>query len=83
LVFRFLVTSLLVATIHTYRQVMDKNNITPKMEINYVGILYVFVGHLFSNAINQEQGNTIVMVKDLRASKHYFLSDIIIFGRRS
>jgi hypothetical protein len=39
------------------------------------------VGHLFLNAINQEQGN--IIVKDLRLSKHYFLSDIIIFGRRS
>jgi hypothetical protein len=41
------------------------------------------VGHLFSNVINQEQGNTIVNGKDLRPSKHYFLLDIMIFRRRS
>jgi hypothetical protein len=29
------------------------------------------VGHLFSNSMNQEQGNKVLMVKDIRPSKHY------------
>jgi hypothetical protein len=41
------------------------------------------VGDLFSNAMNQEQGNTKMLnVNILRPSKHYFLKDIMIFGRR-
>jgi hypothetical protein len=35
------------------------------------------VGHLFSNAVNQEQGKQLLKIKDLRPSKHYLLSDII------
>jgi hypothetical protein len=30
------------------------------MMSNYVIIVYVSVGHLLSNIVNQEQGNTIV-----------------------
>jgi hypothetical protein len=30
------------------------------------------VGDLFSNAMNQEQGNTVLKVNILRPSKHYF-----------
>jgi hypothetical protein len=30
------------------------------------------VGDLFSNAMNQEQGNTMLKVNILRPSKHYF-----------
>jgi hypothetical protein len=30
------------------------------------------VGDLFSNAMNQEQGNTVLKVNTLRPSKHYF-----------
>jgi hypothetical protein len=41
------------------------------------------VGYLFSNVVNQEQGNTIVRIKDLRPPKYYVLSDIIVFRRRS
>jgi hypothetical protein len=41
------------------------------------------VGDLFSNAMNQEQGNTKMLnVNILRPSKHYFPRDIMIFGRR-
>jgi hypothetical protein len=32
----------------------------------------VSVGDLFSNAMNQEQGNTVLKVNILRPSKHYF-----------
>jgi hypothetical protein len=38
----------------------------------------VNVGHLFSNATNQEQGQ-LLMIKDLRPSEHYLLWDIMIF----
>jgi hypothetical protein len=31
-----------------------------------------FVGDLFSNAMNQEQGNTVLKVNILRPSEHYF-----------
>jgi hypothetical protein len=41
------------------------------------------VGHLFSNAVNQEQGNTIVIISDLRLPKHYLPLDIKIIRRRS
>jgi hypothetical protein len=41
------------------------------------------VGHLSSNAMIKGQGNTIVKDKDLCPSKHYLLSNIMIFGRRS
>ena len=38
------------------------------------------VGDLFSNAMNQEQGNTKMLnVNILRPSKHYFPKDIMIF----
>jgi hypothetical protein len=30
------------------------------------------VGDLFSNALNQEQGNIVLKVNILRPSKHYF-----------
>jgi prefoldin subunit 5 len=32
----------------------------------------VSVGNLFSNAMNQEQGNTVLKVNICRPSKHYF-----------
>jgi hypothetical protein len=41
------------------------------------------VGHLFSNAVSQKQGNTIVIIKDLRPSKHYFFAGIMLLRRRS
>jgi hypothetical protein len=41
------------------------------------------VGHMFSNTVNQEQGNTIVKDQGPSSSKHYFLSDIMIFRQRS
>jgi hypothetical protein len=41
------------------------------------------VGHLFSNAVKKEQGNIIVKDKVLCLPKHYLLSDIMIFRRRS
>jgi hypothetical protein len=41
------------------------------------------VGYLFSNAVNQEQGNTIISIKDLHLSKHYFPVDIMFMRRRS
>jgi hypothetical protein len=31
----------------------------------------------------KSKATQLLMVKDLRPSKHYFLSDIMIFGRRS
>jgi hypothetical protein len=45
--------------------------------------LIVGVGHLFSNVVNQEQGNTIFIDKDFFPPKHYLLSDIMIFRLRS
>jgi hypothetical protein len=42
------------------------------------------VGDLFSNVMNQEQGNTKMLnIKTLRPLNHYFPSDIMDFGRRS
>jgi hypothetical protein len=41
------------------------------------------VGHLFSNVVGQEQGNTIVIIKDLRPLKHYLLAYIMLVRRRS
>jgi hypothetical protein len=41
------------------------------------------VVYLFSNAVNQEQGNTFVNVKDIRPPKHYPLVDVMIIRRRS
>jgi hypothetical protein len=38
--FRFLVTSLLIAAKHTYRQTRNKNKITLKMETNHTIIFY-------------------------------------------
>lgn len=38
--FRFLITSLLFIAIHTYRHVIDKDNITPKLETNDRIIVY-------------------------------------------
>jgi hypothetical protein len=40
LVFEFLVTSLLLVAIHIDRQKIYKNNITPNMKTNCVGIYY-------------------------------------------
>jgi hypothetical protein len=40
---RFLVTSLLCIAIHTYRQGIYENNITPNMRTKYVGIFYVML----------------------------------------
>jgi hypothetical protein len=37
---RFLITSLLLVTKHTNRQMIIKNNITPKMETNHIIIFY-------------------------------------------
>jgi hypothetical protein len=39
--FRFLMTSLLLVAIQTNKQIMDTNNITPKMETNHIIIFYV------------------------------------------
>jgi hypothetical protein len=39
------------------------------------------VGHSFSNAVNQEQGNTIVT--DLPLLKHYLLMGLMLIRRRS
>jgi hypothetical protein len=41
------------------------------------------VGHLFLNAVNQEQGTTLLSIKDIRPPKHCLLSDLMIIGRRS
>jgi hypothetical protein len=38
------------------------------------------VGYLFSIAVNQKQGNTILNIKGLRPSKHYLLLKIIVLG---
>jgi hypothetical protein len=34
--FRFLITSLLLIAIHTNKQIMNTNNITPNMKSNFV-----------------------------------------------
>ena len=48
--FRFLVTSLLFAIKHTHRQIINKNNITPKMETNNTIIFYALLrDHRFEN----------------------------------
>jgi hypothetical protein len=48
--FRFLVTSLVFATKHTHRQIINKNNITPKMETNHTIIFYALLrDHRFEN----------------------------------
>jgi hypothetical protein len=41
------------------------------------------VGHLFSNVVIKDKATQLLKIKDLRPSKHYLLSDIMIFGRRS
>jgi hypothetical protein len=41
------------------------------------------VGYFLSNVVNQDQGNKLLKIKDLHPSKHYLLSDIMIFRRRS
>jgi hypothetical protein len=41
------------------------------------------VRHLFSNAKSKNKTTQLLMVKDIRPSKHYFLSDIMIFKRMS
>jgi hypothetical protein len=38
--FKFLVTSLLLVTIHTNKQIMDTNSITPKIKTNHTIISY-------------------------------------------
>jgi hypothetical protein len=43
LVFGFLVTSLLLVAIHTNRQGIHKNNITPNIRTNRVGIFYALL----------------------------------------
>jgi hypothetical protein len=43
LVFGFLVTSLLLVAIHTNRQGVHKNSITPNMRLNRVGIFYALL----------------------------------------
>jgi hypothetical protein len=52
------------------------------MMSNYVIIVYVSVGHLFSNWI-KNKATQLLRIKDLRPLKHYFPSDIMIFRRRS
>jgi hypothetical protein len=54
---------------------------TQKMEVSSPEV-GANVGDLFSNAMNQEQGNTMLNVNILRPSKHYFPKNIMIFGRR-
>jgi hypothetical protein len=50
LVFRFLVTSLLLVAIHTNRQGVHKNNIIPNMRTNNLRIFYVMLReHRFEN----------------------------------
>jgi hypothetical protein len=50
LVFKFLVTSLLLVAIHTNRQEVHKNNITPNMGTNNVRIFYALLrDHRFKN----------------------------------
>jgi hypothetical protein len=50
LVFGFLVTSLLLVAIHTNRQGLHKNNITPNMRTNCVEIFYTPLrDHRFEN----------------------------------
>jgi hypothetical protein len=41
--FKFLVTLLLFVAIHIDRQIIGKNNITPKMEIKHIIIFYVLL----------------------------------------
>jgi hypothetical protein len=41
------------------------------------------VGHLFSNVVSQENKATqLLIIKDLRPSKHYFLVGIMLLTRR-
>jgi hypothetical protein len=40
------------------------------------------VGHLFSNVVNQEQGNTIVNYLGPSCSEHYLPMGIMIIRRR-
>jgi hypothetical protein len=52
--FRFLITSLLFVVIQTDRHVIDKNNITPKMETNHTIIFYAsLLDHRFENHLNR------------------------------
>jgi hypothetical protein len=54
LVFGFLVTSLLLVAIHTNIQGVHKNNITPNMRTNCVGIFYASLRYRrFENNCNQ------------------------------
>jgi hypothetical protein len=36
------------------------------------------VGHLFSNVVYQEQGNTMLIIMDLRIPKYYLLMGIML-----
>jgi hypothetical protein len=48
--FRFLVTSLLFAIKHTHGHIINKNNITEKIETNHTIIFYVLLrDHRFEN----------------------------------
>jgi hypothetical protein len=43
LVFKFLVTSLLLVTIHTNRQEVNENNSTPNMRTNNIRVFYALL----------------------------------------
>jgi hypothetical protein len=42
----------------------------------------VSIVHLFSNAVSQEQGTQLLIVKDLHPSKHYLPTGIMLLRRK-
>jgi hypothetical protein len=47
-------------TLHCFLVLANNSLLFPTASLNIFKADYVSVGHLFSNAVNQEQGNTIV-----------------------